>query len=99
MLNSTHSKIEIFHSLICHFNSLSDNSTEDYHLHSRNKRHVLEALKAASDVLGTFFGTFTVRENLELRREMGLYLHKFNLLAHTEPWWLRGSIEQCSHKL
>jgi hypothetical protein len=58
ILNSTHTKIKVFHSLIYQFNSLTDNSTKDYYLHSRNKRQVLEAFKAASDVLGTFLGTF-----------------------------------------
>ena len=81
MLNFTQTKIKIFHSLIYQFNSLNDNSTEVYYAHSRNKRQVLEALKAISDVLGTFHGTFSAHEILELRPEMGAYLHKFNFLA------------------
>jgi hypothetical protein len=81
MLNSTHTKIKFFHSLIYQFNSLTDNSCEDYYVHSRNKRQVLAALKAASGVLRTFLGTFTAHKILEVRDEMGAYLHKFNLLA------------------
>ncbi len=47
----------------------------------KKKRQVLAALKAASDIFGTFLGTFTAYKILELRRKMGMYLHKFNLLA------------------
>jgi hypothetical protein len=56
MLNYIHTKIKNFNSLICKFNSLIDNSSEDYNVNSRNKRQVLAALKAASNILETFFG-------------------------------------------
>ena len=79
MLNKTHSKLEIFHAII--YNSMLDNSTEDYFVHSPNKGQFLEIFNVVKDVLGTFLGTFTAHEILQLRREMGKYLHKFNLLA------------------
>jgi hypothetical protein len=73
MLNSTHTKIEIFHSLIYKFNTLAYNSTENYYMHSRNTQQVLEALKAASDVFGTFLGAFTAHEILELNYTNSIY--------------------------
>ena len=61
-INTDADKLEFFYTVIHNYQIQNNVSEQDFFVHSRDKRQILEILGIAVDAFGTLFGSFNAYE-------------------------------------
>ena len=74
-------KLEFFYTLIHNYQIQNNVSEQDFFVHSRDKRQILEILGIAVDAFGTLFGSFNAYKIQKLWSTLNQFVSKQNILA------------------